>query len=68
MSLGSDYLNDYAYEIYHSQEKTGKWKSFIDKGYVECPFCGYATYCDCNEEARDLHFCFYCGAELKLEE
>lgn len=44
----------------------GGWISHIeDDGYIECPFCQHATNCDSTEEQRELHYCFYCGAELK---
>lgn len=44
----------------------GEWISHIeDDGYIECPFCQHATNCDSTEEQRELHYCFYCGAELK---
>lgn len=48
--------------------KNGKWKNFIDDGYVECPFCGHATTCECSEAMKDLHFCFYCGADMRSDE
>jgi len=41
----------------------GEWKKCPDEGFVECPFCEYATNCDDNID--ELHFCFFCGAELK---
>ena len=42
--------------------KTGKWISYIEDGYLECPFCGAATNCDGDES--ELHFCFSCGAKM----
>ena len=41
----------------------GEWKEFPDEGFVECPFCDHATNCEDNID--ELHFCFFCGAELK---
>ena len=45
------------------ERKTGRWISYIEDGYLECPFCGAATNCDGDES--ELHFCFSCGAELE---
>lgn len=45
------------------ERKTGKWISYIEDGYLECPFCGAATNCDGDES--ELHFCFSCGAKMK---
>ena len=45
------------------ERETGKWISYIEDGYLECPFCGAATNCDGDES--ELHFCFSCGAELE---
>jgi hypothetical protein len=44
------------------ERKTGKWISYIEDGYLECPFCGAATNCDGDES--ELHFCFSCGAKM----
>lgn len=41
----------------------GEWRDFSDMGFVECPFCEHATNCDDNIE--ELHYCFFCGAELR---
>lgn len=43
----------------------GEWIDHSDEGYVECPFCDHATTCDDNIE--ELHYCFFCGAELRKE-
>lgn len=40
----------------------GEWIDCQEYGYVECPFCGHATNCEDNKD--ELHFCFYCGAEM----
>ena len=45
------------------ERKTGKWISYIEDGYLECPFCGAATNCDGDES--ELHFCFSCGAKME---
>lgn len=44
------------------ERKTGRWISYIEDGYLECPFCGAATNCDGDES--ELHFCFSCGAKM----
>ena len=44
------------------ERKTGRWISYIEDGYLECPFCGAATNCDGDEP--ELHFCFSCGAKM----
>ena len=44
------------------QRPTGHWIDYSDEGYVECPFCGHATNCEDNID--ELHYCFYCGAQL----
>ena len=41
----------------------GEWREYPEEGFVECPFCEHAT--NCNDDIDELHFCFYCGAELK---
>lgn len=43
---------------------TGEWKDYSDEGFLECPFCQHATTCENN--SNELHFCFSCGAELKM--
>ena len=48
-----------------SAELKGKWKSHIDDGFVECPFCGSLTNCDSTEEMETLHYCFNCGADMR---
>ena len=45
------------------ERKAGKWISYIEDGYLECPFCGAATNCDGDES--ELHFCFSCGAKME---
>lgn len=47
------------------ERKKGKWKNYIEDGYLECPFCGAATNCD--DDIEELHFCFSCGAEMGSE-
>lgn len=46
------------------ERKTGRWISYIEDGYLECPFCGAATNCDGDES--ELHFCFSCGAKMEV--
>jgi hypothetical protein len=46
------------------ERKVGRWISYIDDGYLECPFCGAATNCDGDES--ELHFCFSCGAKMEV--
>lgn len=46
------------------EEKTGEWLDYIEDGYVECPFCESAT--SCESDGEDLHYCYSCGANLKL--
>ena len=41
----------------------GEWIDYSEDGYVECPFCHSATTCEDNKE--DLHFCFWCGADMR---
>jgi hypothetical protein len=45
------------------ERKVGRWISYIEDGYLECPFCGAATNCDGDES--ELHFCFSCGAKME---
>ena len=45
---------------------TGEWIDHQEDGYVECPFCGHATTCEDNKD--ELHFCFYCGADMRGED
>ena len=52
-----------AIEVLSKERKIGKWKNYIDDGYLECQFCGAATNCDGDIE--ELHFCFSCGARLE---
>jgi DNA-directed RNA polymerase subunit RPC12/RpoP len=52
--------------IYEGEElKKGRWKQYEDEDYVECPFCGHLTNCECKEEVWRLHYCFHCGAEME---
>lgn len=44
------------------ERKIGKWITYLEDGFVECPFCHSATNCD--GEVSELHYCFNCGAEL----
>lgn len=53
----------HAIEELSKERKTGKWISYIEDGYLECPFCGAATNCDGDES--ELHFCFSCGAKME---
>ena len=46
-----------------TERKTGTWISYIEDGYLECPFCGSATNCEGDES--ELHFCFSCGAKME---
>ena len=46
------------------EQKVGRWISYIEDGYLECPFCGAATNCDGDES--ELHFCFSCGAKMEV--
>lgn len=48
-----------------SELKKGRWKQYEDDDYVECPFCGHLTNCECKEEVWRLHYCFHCGAEME---
>lgn len=50
------------------ERKTGKWIDHSEDGYgyVECPLCGYLTTCEGNKE--DLHYCFWCGAKMEVDE
>lgn len=48
--------------LYENPRPHGEWRDFSEDGYVECPFCEHATTCDDNID--ELHFCFFCGAEL----
>lgn len=57
-TINSDNCTNYLPERPH-----GDWRDFSDEGYVECPFCEHATTCDDNID--ELHYCFFCGAELK---
>lgn len=41
----------------------GEWRDYSDEGFVECPFCEHATTCDDNID--ELHYCFFCGADMK---
>ena len=45
--------------------RKGHWIDYSDEGFVECPFCGHATNCEDNID--ELHYCFYCGAELSAD-
>ena len=46
-----------------NSNKVGKWIDHSEEGYVECPNCHHTTKCKDNIE--DLHYCSYCGKELK---
>lgn len=54
-----------AIEALKEERPHGEWRDFSDEGFVECPFCEHATNCDDNIE--ELHYCFFCGAELRKE-
>jgi len=44
----------------------GKWIDHSeDEGYLECPNCGCLTNCYGNKE--ELHYCWYCGADMSKE-
>lgn len=38
MSLGSDFLNDYAYEIMQAEEKATKWEIYEDQLYTDSAY------------------------------
>ena len=48
------------------ERKTGKWIDHREDGYVECPVCGHLTTCEGN--IYDLHYCFWCGARMEVED
>ena len=62
----SDFLLWLNREYSGAERKTGKWIDHSEDGYVECPLCGHLTTCDGNIE--DLHYCFWCGTRLEVEE
>ena len=45
--------------------RKGHWIDYSDEGYVECPYCEHATNCEDNID--ELHYCFWCGAEMVKE-
>ena len=45
--------------------RKGHWRDYSEGGYVECPFCEHATTWEDNTD--ELHYCFYCGAELSAD-
>lgn len=45
------------------ERKTGKWITYLEYGFVECPFCHSAT--NCYGDISELHYCFSCGAKLE---
>lgn len=49
-------------EPYHVRPR-GEWRDYSDMGFAECPFCEHAT--TCNDDIEELHYCFFCGAELR---
>lgn len=49
----------------HQPSRKGHWIDYRDDGFVECPFCEHATNCEDNID--ELHYCFYCGAELSAD-
>lgn len=57
------YETAYVRGMASAEKPRGEWRDFSDDGYVECPFCEHATNCDDNIE--ELHYCFFCGAELR---
>ena len=62
----SDFLLWLNREYSGAERKTGKWIDHSEDGYVECPLCGHLTTCDGNIE--DLHYCFWCGTRLEVDE
>lgn len=56
--------NKRAYE--EDCRKMGKWIDHSEDGYVECPICGHLTTCEGNIE--DLHYCFWCGVKMEVDE
>ena len=62
-----DIICDAIYNCIPYEERPhGEWRDFSNDGYVECPFCEHATNCDDN--IKELHYCFYCGAALRPRE
>ena len=53
-------------QVLPPERKTGRWINHGEDGYVECPICGRLTTCEGNIE--DLHYCFWCGARLEVDE
>jgi len=45
-----------------------RWIDCTEDGYVECPVCGHLTTCGSEDEIEDLHFCFWCGTRLGVDE
>lgn len=55
------------YEYGKNERKTGKWiDHIVEDGYVECPICGHLTTCWGSIE--DLHYCFWCGVKMEVDE
>ena len=48
------------------ERKTGKWIDHSEDGYVECPVCGHLTTCEGVIE--DLHYCFWCGLRMEVNQ
>lgn len=45
----------------------GEWIDYsADEGYVECPICGHLTNCEGNID--ELHYCFNCGADMRVKQ
>lgn len=53
-------------EALKEQRPHGEWRDYSNDGYVECPFCDHAT--NCNDNIKELHYCFYCGAAMRPRE
>lgn len=49
----------------YEPSRKGHWRDYSEDGYVECPFCEHAT--NCEDDIDELHYCFYCGAELSAD-
>lgn len=45
-----------------------RWINCIEDGYVECPVCGHLTTCWNEDGIEDLHYCFWCGTRMEVDE
>ena len=64
-----DYIEDLIIAVTYlpsvQPRREGHWRDYSEDGYVECPFCEHAT--NCEDDIDELHYCFYCGAELSAD-